>query len=149
MPGWHCRHAMLHRRQCSPTSALIWHRSNVVHAVLSRTVPRITIVFSFGILLGDFSVLFFLVCLFSVGHSSRVNPCVAIACRFFGDSSRCDPWSSLVVSDLVPQHPCMPSPTVAVLAHLHMHGQRSGVELKLDGGRETAQPHEHTKVGYC
>ena len=45
--GWHCRHTMLHNRQCSPTSALMWHRSNVLHAVQSRTVPRITIVFFF------------------------------------------------------------------------------------------------------
>ena len=55
----------------------------------------------------------------------------------------------LVVSDLIPEHPCLPSPALAVLAHLHMHGQRSGVELKLDGGRWTAQSHEHTEVGYC
>ena len=58
---------MLDSRQCSPTSALMWRRSNALHAVLSRTVPRITIVFSFGILLGDFSVPFFWYACFQLG----------------------------------------------------------------------------------
>ena len=64
------------------------------------------------------------------------------------NSAGCAPWRLHVVSDLIPEHHYLPSSTLAVSAHLHVHGReaprstgRNGqwttewlVELKLDGG---------------
>ena len=94
--------------------------------------------------------------LFLAEHSSCGNPHLAVACRFSGDSARCAPWSLIVVSDLIPEHLYLPSSTLAVSAHLHVHGReaprstgRTGqwkterlVELKLvtvDCGRATSR----------
>ena len=87
------------------------------------------------------------VCCFLLSSSPRL----AVACRFSGDSTRCASWNLIVVSDLIPEHLYLPSSTLAVSAHLHVHGReaprstgRTGqlttewlVELKLDGGHWT------------
>ena len=73
----------------------------------------------------------------SVEHSSCANPRVAIVCRFSGGSSRCDPWSLIVVSDLIREHPHLPSFTLAVSAHLHKHGREGpGLRDELLSGRQ-------------